>query len=64
MDLRDEVKAWHEAADRTNDSHDHDELHAAAQVLGSDPIWAESDRYVSRWLQGLRELHHLPSSPE
>lgn len=47
----------HDAADRVDDSHDHDELHAAATVLASDPIWASTTPYVTRWLEGLSLLH-------
>jgi hypothetical protein len=58
-DGRREIREFHEAADKTNDVHDHDELHAAGAVLAGDPIWAETDRYVKRWLDGLREMHSI-----
>ena len=47
------------AADATNDAADHDELHAAGTVLESDPIWAVTTPYITRWLRGLAERHGL-----
>lgn len=47
------------AADETDDAHDHDELHAAAVIMESDPIWATSEPYVKRWLEGLVRAHKI-----
>lgn len=55
-----EARALHDAADETDDSHDHDELHAAGAVLESDPIWAATTPYIARWIAGLVELHGIP----
>lgn len=55
--------ALHEAADRCNDSHDHDELHAAGAALSGDPVWASSEPYIARWIHGLVELHGIPHEP-
>lgn len=43
-----------EAADRTNDSHDHDELHAAAFVV--DQVKRGESEYVDRWIAGLFDM--------
>lgn len=43
----------HTQADNTNDRHDHDELHAAAAIVGlsaGEPVNLE---YVGRWITGL-----------
>lgn len=46
-------------ADQANDAGDHDELHAAAEVLQSDAIWATSNPYVMRWLLGLKKRYGI-----
>jgi hypothetical protein len=47
------------AADQTDDARDHDELHAAAEVLDGDPVWAYTNQYVKRWIDGLVETHGI-----
>jgi len=44
-------------ADLVNDSHDHDELHAASIVVLNDLL--RDDHYVKRWLQGLMDLYSI-----
>lgn len=39
----------HESADEQNDVHDHDERHAAADVLAA----GLSTPYIDRWIAGL-----------
>ncbi len=50
---------FHAAADQTDDAADHDELHAAGAVMDGDSIWAYSDPYVRRWIDGLRTRFNI-----
>ena len=53
--------ALHRAADETNDARDHDELHAAAMVVwfAQNDENVLADRYIGRWIDGLRKRHNL-----
>jgi hypothetical protein len=44
-------------ADQTNEAHDHDELHAAADVVRL----GVSSPYIDRWIAGLIKLHDTPN---
>jgi endoglucanase Acf2 len=52
--MSDLSRLLHAAADETNDAHDHDELHAAAVIVGwPDDDWGAEEQYVRRWIDGL-----------
>ena len=53
---------YHRAADETNDAAGHDERHAAAVILDSDPIWAVTTPYIARWLRGLADRHAIAAN--
>lgn len=54
----------HEMADYVDDSHDHDELHAAASLIALVPKW-RSKEYIRRWIDELLRLHwHLLAEEE
>lgn len=54
----------HEMADYVDDSHDHDELHAAASLIALVPKW-RSKEYIRRWIEELFKLHsHLLDEEE
>lgn len=46
-----------EAADETNDAYDHDELHAAADVVRS----GLTSNYIDRWIEGLETRSGITS---
>jgi hypothetical protein len=47
--------ALNAAADETDDSFDHDELHAAADVVRE----GVSSNYIDRWVAGLEHRHNI-----
>lgn len=52
---QDRATALNDAADETDDSYDHDELHAAADVVRA----GLSTRYIDRWVAGLEHRHGI-----
>lgn len=51
--------AFHEAADKTNDAQDHDELHAAGAVLAMMTGMPYDVEYIHRWIGRLVVTHQL-----
>lgn len=50
---RDIADRLHQAADRTNDARDHDELHAAGAVVELSRGTGCNLEYIGRWIGGL-----------
>lgn len=51
--------AFHEAADKTNDAQDHDELHAAGAVLAMMAGMPYDADYIHRWIGRLIVTHQI-----